>query len=236
MKKLLMSMFVTAALVPAALNAAPFEGKVTFKMSAAREKAQEMRYAIKGDKVRIEFPAQKEMGGMIMDTTKQEMLMIMDSQRMYMVMPTTGAMGAGAAQTGPEPKLEKTGKSEKILGYTAEQYVATQDGTKTEFWLTEGLGAFAAFSQGNMSGGRGRGGNMPSDWQRALAGKPFFPLRVIGYDKGNKESFRMEATAIDKQALPDGMFTPPADYQRMDMGAMMQGGMPGGMMPGRGKR
>lgn len=231
MKTLIQSVLATAALVPAAIGAVPFEGKVTFKMSSAREKAQEMRYAIKGDKIRIEFPNQKEMGGMIMDTTKQEMVMIMDAQRMYMVMPTAGAGAAAGGEPGPEPKLEKTGKTERILGYTAEQYVSTQDGTKTEFWLAEGLGTFAGLNQGGP-GGR-RGGGIPAGWERALAGKPLFPLRVIGYDKGNKESFRMEVTAIDKQALPDGMFAPPADYQRMDMGGMMQGGMPGGMMPGR---
>lgn len=233
MKKTALSLLAAAVFIPAAV-AANFEGKVTFKITPARGKAQEMRYAMKGDKIRMEFPDQKEMGGMILDTVKQEMMMIMDSQRMYMVMPVPQQAG-DAAQSGPQAKLEKTGKTERILGYTAEQYISTQDGNKTELWLAEGLGTFAL---GNPNAGGGRGGGpagMPQGWERALAGKPLFPLRVIGFDKGSKESFRMEVTSIDKQALPDGMFTPPAEYQRMDMGAMMQGAMPG-MQRGTRKR
>jgi hypothetical protein len=229
MKNLTLFLLASAMLVPAAVAAVPFEGRLTFKMDAARSKAQEMGYAIKGDKIRIEFPSQKEMGGMIVDTSKQEMIMLMDSQRMYTVVPVPGPQGAPAAG-GRQPKLEKTGETERIQGYTAEKYISTEGGTKTEFWLTEGLGTFAAFSNADPVGRAGVGG-MPSGWERAIAGKPLFPLRVIGYDKAGKQSFRMEVTSINRQALPDGMFTPPIDYQRMDMGGMMRG-----MMPGRPKR
>ena len=48
--------------------------------------------------------------------------------------------------------------------------------------------------------------------------------------KGGKENFRMEATAIEQQTLPATLFSPPADYQKLDMGGMMQG-IPG--LPGR---
>jgi hypothetical protein len=94
-------------------------------------------------------------------------------------------------------------------------------------WLAEGLGTFMSFNQSNpMAGGRsGRGGAQPSqDWERALAGKELFPLRVVSKDKSGKDSFKMEATAINKQTLPDSLFTPPASYQKLDMG-MMKGMM-----------
>ncbi|MDO8543446.1 MAG: DUF4412 domain-containing protein [Opitutaceae bacterium] len=226
MKKLLVCL-VAAAVGPAAFAATPFEGKVTFKMTAPRGAPQEMRYAIKGDKVRIEMPGQQEMGGMIMDTSKREMLVLMDAQRMYMVMPMGEVTNAVAEKSGPEATLEKTGETEKILGYTAEKYISTYQGSKTELWLAEGLGSFTGMAKNPMGGGRG--GSAPKAWERSLAGKPLFPLRVVDRDKSGKESFRMEATSIDKQALPDGMFTPPADYQKMDMGGMMMPGMMRGM-------
>ena len=56
-------------LAPAALLAASFEGKVSFKMTSGRGQPQEIKYNIKGDKVRIEMPGQKSMGGMIMGIT-----------------------------------------------------------------------------------------------------------------------------------------------------------------------
>ena len=82
-----------------------------------------------------------------------------------------------------------------------------------------------------MGGGRKRGGPPSQAWERALAGKDLFPLRVVGLDRSGKETFRMEVTSIEKQTLPDSLFVPPADYTKMDMGGMMQGmGIPG--LPG----
>jgi hypothetical protein len=81
-----------------------------------------------------------------------------------------------------------------------------------------------SFNQNPM--GRGKGA-APQGWEQALAGKELFPLRVVGKDKSNRESFRMEVTAIQKETLPDALFTPPADYKSFDMGGMMKGIMQG---------
>jgi hypothetical protein len=231
-------------LVPAALSAATFEGKVTFKMTSGRDKPMEMTYNIKGDKIRMEMPGQKGMGGMIMDTSKREMTMIMDEQKTYMVMALPQAAVDAIAKRDDEVKLEKTNETEKILGYTATKYLLTEkNGAETELWLAEGLGTFMGMTQQNpMSRGRGPA---PKAWERALEGKELFPLRVVGREKGGSpradkgksadkmkgkagnESFRMEVTAIDKTTLPDSMFTPPAGYRKFDMGGMMRGMIPG---------
>jgi len=56
MNRLLRLALFRAALVPAALSAASFEGKVSLKLSAGASAAQEMQYLVKGDKVRMEMP------------------------------------------------------------------------------------------------------------------------------------------------------------------------------------
>jgi hypothetical protein len=241
-------LLVGALLAPGLLRAASFEGKVSFKMTTARGQVQEMNQSIKGDKMRIEMPSQKDMGGIIVDTAKRETTMIMDTQRMYMVMamPDPASQPSGAARTEEPGQLEKTGETEKILGYLAQKYVATQGDNKTELWLAEGIGAFMGFGNGGRGGmgGRKGGGGAPAPqaWEKALAGKDLFPLRVVTHDQGGKENFRMEVTAIEKQSLSDDLFAPPAGYQKMDMGGMMQGmgGMPGMPnipgLPGRAKK
>jgi len=164
----------------------------------------------------------------LIEPAKRRAVMLMDAQKMAMVMtlpdPATAAPGEAPNEA---PKLEKTGEKEKILGHTAEKYIVTHQGTKPDLWLAEGLGAFVAFNPGSAMGGRG-GPPAPKGWERALAGKELFPLRVVSYDKAGQEASRMEVTAIDKQSLPDTLFAVPADYQQMDMSAMMRGGMPGG--------
>jgi hypothetical protein len=235
-----------AVLAPAILSAASFEGKVSFKMTSGRDKPMEMTYNIKGDKIRMETPAQKGMGGMIMDTSKREMTMIMDEQKSYMVMALPQAAVDAIAKRDDEVKLEKTSETEKILGYTATKYILTdKSNAETELWLAEGLGTFMGFNKNPMGRGRGSAAASPA-WERALEGKELFPLRVISYEKGNQrsekgkssekskgksagtnESFRMEVTAIDKTPLPDSLFNPPAGYQKFDMGGMMKGMIPG---------
>ncbi|MEX2044807.1 MAG: DUF4412 domain-containing protein [Opitutus sp.] len=231
MKKLPGWLLAGLSLAPAVLSAAvPFEGRVSFRMTSGG-KTQDIRYAIKGERIRIEMPGQAGMGGMIMDTSKKEMIMLMDEQRMYMAMAMPDTAPGTGRETGEAPTLEKTGETEQILGHTAEKFISTHQGTKTEMWLAEGLGTYAAFSDQNPGGGRKSGVQIPQGWMKAIAGKPLFPLRVVGRDKAGRESFRMETTALDRQPLPDSLFTPPADYQRMDMGGMMRGMMPG--MPRR---
>jgi hypothetical protein len=227
MKSFLRLFLASALLAPAALLAASFEGKVSMKMTAGRDKPQEITYSIKGSKMRIEMPAQRgATGGMIMDTAKKEMTMIMDEQKMYMTMAIPEAAMQAAEKSNEDTKLEKTNETEKILGYTATKYIATNKDGKTDMWLAEGLGTFMGMNNNSNPMG-GRRAAPPPAWERVLAGKELFPLRVVGYDKGNKESFKMEVTAIDKTSLPESMFTPPAGYQKFDMGGMMKGMIPG---------
>ena len=227
MKKLLLFL-AGCMLAPAVLCAAEFEGKVNFTMTPASGKSQEVHYAIKNGKIRVEMPSQHGMmGGMIIDPAKRETTMIMDQQKMYMTMamPEAAEQAEKAQQEGT---LEKTGEKEKILGYAAEKYVSTYGQTKTELWLAEGLGSFIGFSNtGSPMGGRRASATPQAAWEKALAGKSLFPLRVVSYDKSGKEAFRMEAKSVEKQSLPDSLFTPPADYQKFDMGGMMKGMMPG---------
>jgi hypothetical protein len=209
-------------------------------MTSGREKPQDITYSIKGGKMRIDMPSMQGKGGMIMDTSKREMIMVMDEQKMYMTVALSEDDAKKLAK-GDDLKLEKTNETEKILGYTATRYISTSGNETTDLWLAEGIGTFMSFNQSNPMA-RGRGGQGQAAWERALAGKDLFPLRVVGRQgvRGGKgkdgkgkggsegrESFRMEATAIDKQTLPDSIFTPPAGYQKFDMGGMMKGLMQG---------
>jgi hypothetical protein len=225
-------LLAAALLAPLTVTAASFEGTVNFKMTPARGQPQQITYNIKGDRMRIEMPGQDAMGGMIVDSTKRESIVIMEQEKMYMTMAMP-APEPDAGRKGGEVSFERTGEKETILGYSAEKYLSTDRDTKTELWLADGLGAFMMPGNNPMGGGRGRGkGAAPQGWERALAGRDLFPLRVVTFEKNGRESFRMEATALEKKSLPDSLFEPPAGYQKFDMGGMMKGMMKG-LIPGR---
>ncbi len=231
MKRLLPCLLAAALAVPAVLSAAAFEGKVNFTLTTAKG-PQQLAYSIKGDKMRMDLPGTAMgAGGIIMDLAKHEVTVVMDAQHMYMTNPLPDPSAPSPdGKAAPQGSLEKAGEKEKILGYDAEKYIATgPDGAKTELWLTNAIGTFMPFSGGGPMGRGGRGGPGAGGqaWERALAGKDLFPLRVVTHDKDGKE-FRMESTAIDKASLPDSLFEPPAGYQKFDMQSMMRGAMPGG--------
>lgn len=212
-----------------ALSAAAFEGKVSLALKSGRDAEQIIDYAMKGSLVRLE-PKLADAGGaaMIMNWEKQEMTMLMPEQQMYMVMPLKGAM-AGGGRAAPEStaqKVEKTGRTEEILGYLCEEYVTTDGGNTTEMWITEKLGGFAGLGGGGnpmagMMGGGGAKAAAPSGWERALKGKAgAFPLRVVSRDAKGKETFRLEAKKIEPGPLPDSLFVPPAGFQKFAMPSM----------------
>lgn len=227
MKPFLRLLLAGVLLAPAALLAATFEGKISFKATSGRDKGQEMSYSIKGAKMRMEMTGKNATGGMIIDTKQREMLIMMDSQKMYMTMALPDSAKEAINKRERDVSMEKTDQTEKILGYTATKYLITDRNTKSEVWLAEGLGTFMGMSSRNpMAGGRSSSSAAPA-WERVLEGKELFPLRIVGLDKAGKENSRMEVTAIKKESLPDSLFTPPADYQKFDMGGMMKGLIPG---------
>jgi len=210
-----------------ALHAPAFEGKVSLGFTDGKNREQIVDYAMKGALVRMELK-QKDDGSaaMIMDAAKGEMTIIMPEQHMYMIMSMRSAAAQGKADSAAqESKIEKTGRTETILGYLCEEYVTTDRGQTTAMWLTDKLGSFMGLSGGNpmsgMMGGRGAKASKPAGWESLLKDKGgVFPLRVVVTDKSGKDSFRLEAKKIEPGALPDDLFVPPAGFQKFSMPAL----------------
>lgn len=234
MKKFLTLLLTPTLLVTAAL-AANFEGKVTMKLTGPKGAPQEMTFSLKEGFSRIDMTASKGGSvGIIMDAAKQEMTMLMMEQKMYMTRPIPKPNAAATAEGVAGTAVEITTTKEKILGYDCVKYIATTKEGTSEIWVTDQLGGFLGMGGGpNGGGGRGGpGGPPPQGWEQALMGKGVFPLRVVTSGTG-KETFRMEATAVQPQSLPAEYFAAPADFHSMN--DMMRGmGMPGGIpgLPG----
>lgn len=231
---LLLRLFAVAGLLTASFSygAGAFEGKVSLAMSSGKGKAQVLDYSIKDTAIRIDLSAEGQSFATIMDLKKMEMLMLMPSEKMYMVMPLKDkiekAVGDAVAK---EPNVEKTGRTETILGYKCDEYVSKDRDTTTEIWIAEGLGAFMGLGSGggNPMAGMFGGGGKPKaagGWEEKFKGKAGFPLRVISRDAKSRETFKMEATKIEPGSLPASQFQPPAGWQKFqmpDMGGMMKG-------------
>ncbi|HWA84775.1 MAG TPA: DUF4412 domain-containing protein [Opitutus sp.] len=233
MKPLPLALVALAALAaPAVLSAANFEGTVRMKITGPRG-SHELAQHIKNGLVRSDVEMGTHTMSMIMDPKKQEMTILMPQQHMYMVHALPNATAADDQKSSPpdDATLEKTGETEKILGYTCTKYVVKEprQNATTDIWLTDELGNFVGLGSGPGPMGMGRRAGPPrAAWEKALAGKDAFPLRVVTHGTDGDEKFRLEATEVKREPQPDSLFTPPADFRKFDMGAMMQGmgGMP----------
>jgi hypothetical protein len=194
-----------------------FEGQVTMNMTS-KGQAQEMDLTMKGQLQRMDLKAGGHDASMIFDMAKREMTILMHEQHMYMVRPMMDvAKVAEAKSVESTAELEKTGKTETILGYKCQQVLVKDKDAVTELWLAGGLGAFMGLGGGgNPMAGGPRGGNA-AKWEKILKGTSGFPLRVISRDPAGKETFRMEATRVTPGPQPDSEFAPPADYQKFAM-------------------
>jgi hypothetical protein len=229
MSRLTSYLAIAAFAVTSAVSAATFEGKVEMTISANGFPPQPITYQVRDQQLRMDMALGQPGAGttLIMDWKKQQIMVVVEQQQMYMTRPmptmldTPDPQGGAAAKAQLDQSFVDTGKTEKVLGYTCKQYTTTSNGVTTRLWLTDQLGLFKGLG-GEMSGNRS--GNGMQAWEKALKGKEAFPLRVVGTDASGKEKYHLEVTSIIKQSLPDSTFEPPADYKPLNIADMM--GMP----------
>jgi hypothetical protein len=224
MKKLLLAALALAA---GTLSAAKsFEGTAVYQMSAGMsDKNVEMTFKMKDGVTRMEATMQGHTMINLMDPAAKKMTMLMPEKKMYMEHEMKAPTGK-AKQEAEKPKLTKTGNSETIAGYKADEWLMETKKMTLHLWGTTELGS--GFMQ---AGGKpGEGVEIPAE----MRDKGFFPLRIVG--DGKHGFSKMEATSVKPESLDASLFTVPADYKKMSLGGMMgadggDAGAGGGMPP-----
>jgi hypothetical protein len=194
------------AIAPARAEAQAFEGLVTAKITLGEggREAREVHYALRPGLVRIEMPGRGDARSvMIMDQTAKTTTMLMPAMKKYMVMPIPENTGEPREATRPPGEVVRTGKKETIAGYECEHWVVKGGEHDVDACVAAGLGAFTMPARGRESA-----------WTSVLRDQRGFPLKVAR--DGNTI---MEVTKIEKKPLDASLFTPPSDYERMEMPA-----------------
>lgn len=223
--KLVTSLLACLALsLPSVLTAADFEGTVHMTVTSGKHSST-IEYQVKPGLVRTNIATGKgEVATTIMDFAKGQMVILIPGQKMYMVhsLPPLNTPVTSPGHAGDRPVVA-TSETESILGYACTKYLApSAEGSTVEMWVTSDLGNFSGFG-----GGAGPGGSRSStsqEWVKLAAGKGFFPLRVVTKSPSGEETARMEVSSVDKTALPESTFLPPAGYQELNIATMMGSG------------
>ncbi|MBZ5857661.1 DUF4412 domain-containing protein [Flavihumibacter profundi] len=160
---------------------------------------------------------------MVFDLPRNQLLSFIESQKMVMIMDLkkmqNKADSMNKAHNGDtsrnDVKIRKTGKTEKILGYTCEQYQVTSKNTNMQIWLTKELGvSYAGFSKSfPMMMRANRSGNSTPDLKDA-ANSVMLRMETTSLESG--ATSKLEAKSIQKE----GKTFPTAGYKKISMPGM----------------
>jgi hypothetical protein len=213
-----------------AVTHAQFEGNLQMKMKTYEGEKSQVASAtmhVKQDLLAMDTEGE-EGGKIIFRGDKQVLWIVNDEQQMYLELSlkdkTTKKEQPQAERS--KSNVKKTGRTQTILGYECEEWLAEDGNEVTTMWGTTKLGNIyqgIVKAMGGM-GGPGSADNMP-DWQKEIMDKNFFPLKVE-VKKNGKTTSSQEITKVEPKALPASMFEPPAGYQKQaldfDIQKMMQ--------------
>ncbi|MFZ0454748.1 MAG: DUF4412 domain-containing protein [Ignavibacteriaceae bacterium] len=204
-----------------------FEGEIVMKISdKGQDKPQTIDYYCKGSKIRFEAQGESGQSGiMIIDSKNDNAIIVMPDRKMYMSYPFHNALGAASdtVRSKIEKEVEKgnlkmTGETKSINGFECEKWIFKDDeGKNGEAWMTKGIKNFFLFSNPMK-----RRSNEP-EWERKLIDEGYFPMKVVSKNADGEVESTMEVTSIEPRVLDESLFTPPADYQKMEMPMMPHG-------------
>ncbi len=160
-----------------------------------------------------------DMGNMmtVLDVDRSLMVLLSPDEKQAIVMAfdPQGSSGGEEGDDMSDLKIEKTGKTKKILGYTCYQYQVSGKEGNGEMWVTneiehEGSDIFTYMSQLQQGQGGGNG-----FWGADIDG---FVMEIRGEDPNGGE-FSMMATAVDDEA---GITFKMDEFQVIDLSAMQK--------------
>jgi hypothetical protein len=243
------------------LNA--FEGEIGILAKDAEKPgkpATPLSLLIKEGKLRVEFPPEMaastgmtSKGYAVLNGAEKKLYAVLEDKKQVILIDLDKAgeqlKGLSAASphardnheatdhtTSAPPKVTKTGKNDKVAGYTCEIWDVASEADKASICVAnEG----ASWLHLPLTG-------IPTEhaWALELLDGKHFPLRAIGYDKVGAEKGRVEVTKIEKRVLAPALFEIPEGYKVVDLQQMFMAlgamgkfppgaGLPPGMIPPR---
>jgi hypothetical protein len=201
---------VPTASTPVAVQ--PFEGDilVSVKADASKKLPLTIDYEVKANKVRY-VPAAAPLVA-VGDLDAQLVYAIDDARKSYETLDMRLPRNEKPA---PLPKVQKTGKLEKIAGVDCEDWTVDDGTEKVDVCAWKGVAFFGLAADAKP-------GSTEAPWERALTEEKAFPLRVVAHDKVGKEEYRAEATTATRKKIDDALFQLPSGYRKADLKSEMK--------------
>src|SRR5581483_7539894 len=188
-----------------------FEGKIYYKIGQSNtKKTLELTYWIKQDQIRCEPATKSEEPQVIelINTKEKKFYFLSPKQKKYAEASLDSMESTNTVNT--PPALQRTGRTETILGHSCEKWILKGGNAISEIWATKGLEHLQTNPSNEWSG------NLIFLAGRETAKEGVLILRVVVKDVSGKTMATLAATRIDQTALPMSLFEIPADFQKVD--------------------
>lgn len=195
------------------------------------EQSAEMRYAIKGERARVEMNLAQDgskAAVMLMDMSSGTQTTLIPQTKTYMTM-NWGELAdeitknTGKHSSGDFPKVTSTGKTETIAGITCEHWLLG-DKQEMDVCMAKGMGYFGFGDQSDGVLSKLKNLALREKIKAQIDANPefakfvdggAFPLKMAHIENGQWKTI-MEVTGIERKSLDDSLFTVPPDYKKME--------------------
>jgi len=133
-----------------------------------------------------------------------------DAEKTYFEVSLADQSKEQSNQDPDKPKVERTKRTRKVLGYVCEQIILRRGESETEIWGAKGLADLAGRLDSLLGNGEGRSPGTDTELLRQLQ---LFPLISMTRYNG-KVIDSQEVTKIERRPLTSDLFVIPPEYNK----------------------
>jgi hypothetical protein len=207
--------------LPGLLFAGSFEGSVTGVHKSSSGEVRQDKLYFKGDRLRVDDD--ENSGYSVWDLGKKQAFSANPKDKTVFIGSWDDFAVNFVGKASPQDvskdisTVTKTGKSDKVAGYSCEMYHVKDNESSSEVCVAKGI-SNSAFYQLFTSGGLGNPG-LRNFIKEKDGG---FPLRSVNRDESGQVESTEEVTKIEAAKLDDSLFEPPAGFKRTNYGDAMR--------------
>lgn len=191
------------------------DGLVLYSKGKWRNTELEFKTSIRGQTIRLDLAeiVHNQPVSYLLDVASQSVFQLLPTKKIAKGPFFTDSSSIQGDLKKKVPQLHRTGKTETIAGYLAEQYIRTyEDGRAFEVWLTQDiklpsniLRSITAFTR-----------QFAREDANALAEQGAFELRKVGRLADGSVWMINEVIKVERATLKDEVFDIPPDFQRIE--------------------
>ncbi len=175
----------------------------------------DMTIWVRRDMIKVRIPTVGEIPGstVIYRHDRKISWVFNDAEKTYFEVSLADQSKQRRDQDPDKPRVERTKRTRKVLGYRCEQIILRRGESETEIWGAKGLGDLTGRLDSLLGNGEGRSPETDTELLRQLK---LFPLiSITRYD--GKVIDSQEVTKIERRPLSSDLFVIPPDYKKQAM-------------------